>query len=99
MKTCVASRCVFEAKGPPAFARRFAPVDDTDSGWCLMSGHPDEDGPEFGDEPENWRRNTLGEMTELFPYLAAIWELPVDAEVEWDAAASEYRLASDPDGA
>lgn len=93
MKTCVASRLVFDAKGPPAFARRFDPVDDGDSGWCLMSGHADEDAPEFGDEPTNWRRNTLGEMTELFPYLAAIWELPVDAEVEWDAAASEYRLA------
>lgn len=93
MKTCVASRHVFEAKGPPAFARRFPPVDERDSGWCLMSGHTDEDSATFADEPANWRRNTLGEMTELFPFLAAIWELPVDTEVEWDAESHEYRLS------
>jgi hypothetical protein len=93
MKTCVASRYVFEAEGPPAFARRFEPVGDDDSGWCLMSGHAGEDAPDFGDEPANWRRNSLAEMSALFPQLARIWEAPVDTELEWDAAANEYRLA------
>jgi hypothetical protein len=93
MKTCIASRYVFEAEGPPAFARRFAPVDEEDSGWCLMSGHAEEDAASFGDEPTNWRRNTLAEMTGWFPPLAAIWDHPIDTELAWDATANGYRLA------
>jgi hypothetical protein len=91
VKTCVASRYVFQAEGPPAFARRFEAVSDDDSGWCLMSGHADEDSPNFSDEPTNWRRNTLAELTALFPQLAAIWDEPVETELEWDGAA--YRAA------
>jgi hypothetical protein len=91
VQTCIASRYVFEAEGPPAFARRFAPVAADDSGWCLMSGHPEEDAPNFGDEPTNWRRNTLAELTAMFPQLAAIWDEPVDTELAWDGVA--YRVA------
>jgi len=94
--TALASKYVFLADERPRFARRFAPVNETDSGWCLLSGHPGEDEPDFGDQPGNFRRNTLAELIGLFPELAAIFDAPVDAIYEWDDEAAIYRLAYTP---
>ncbi len=91
--TALASRCVFLEGGRPRFARRFTPVSDTDSGWCLLSGHPDEDKADFGDQPANFHRNTLAELIEIFPELASILDAPVDSTFEWDDERAIYRQA------
>ncbi|MBA2539129.1 MAG: DUF2185 domain-containing protein [Deltaproteobacteria bacterium] len=91
MTSALASKYVFLADQRPRFARRFPPVNETDSGWCLLSGHRGEDEPDFEDQPTNFRRNTLAELTDLFPELAAIFDAPVDSMFEWDEAAS-YRV-------
>jgi hypothetical protein len=93
VKTCVASKYVLNGKTPPAFARRFPPVNETDSGWCLMSGHADEDADGFGDDPANWERHALPVMTALFPALGEIWDAQVETELEWDESKGAYRLA------
>ena len=89
--TALASKYVFLPDGRPRFARRFTPVSDTDSGWCLLSGHDDEDAAEFGDQPANFHRNTLVELIDFFPELAAIVDAPVDSFFEWDDEVAVYR--------
>jgi len=85
-RTALASKYVFMEDGRPRFARRFSPVSEADSGWCLLSGHGGEDETDFGDQPANFRRNTLAELIDLFPELASILDAPVDSSFEWDGA-------------
>lgn len=89
--TCVVSHFVFRAEAWPRCARRDAPVDERDSGWMFLSGHPDEDRAGFGDDPTNWRRVMLGELIAAFPGVAALVDEVEGTEWDWDDASQTYR--------
>ena len=93
LRTASSSKYVFLKGRRPTMARRFDPVDDADSGWVFLSGHEDEDAPDFGDVSTNFRRNTLAELVDYFPELVAILDAPVDSEFAWDEERSTYRLS------
>jgi hypothetical protein len=93
VQTAMSSKYVFIDGGRPRSARRFEAASDSDSGWCFLSGHRDEDAPGFGDEPSNFRRNTLAELVDYFSELAEILDAPVDSEFEWNDEQATYRLS------
>ena len=92
-QTASSSTYVFAEGGRPAFARRFEPVDEADSGWVFLSGHAAEGAADFGDVAANFRRNTLAELTDLFPELLPILSAPTDSELVWDEKNATYRLS------
>ena len=88
---CSATDKIMVEGSPVRLMYRDEPLNDTDSGWVLLSGEEDE---EYVDNPEHWGVYPLNTLANYDEAIISYMELPVETELERSFGEDHFEIIS-----